>query len=210
MKSAANLSWSLSVQVLSLWRAVHMQNILGKISLLFGHLAGGIGRFMFTGMIAALAFYSLSTLVKAPFEYGFNVENLALLDVVALLLLGWSVWRFGSRGRQSGASWGDLSNRFAFILAFTSLLLDQVLLRTHPPDVFAHQIPFLYHLNLGGDQFLYTSYCVFIAAIFISTPLPSVFESSTVKSGSDDQDDNQQPDEDCPAPPTLNSEAQIR
>lgn len=100
-----------------------MLELIDKVSLAFGHVT----RLFFLGMFfivtAVVAASSYMLLVLAPFEYSYGQDDLALADLIALVLLALASWRYFHRGRQSQMTLWPLLKRFAFTLTFVTLLL---------------------------------------------------------------------------------------
>lgn len=155
-----------------------MLEIVNKLSLTFGHIARAITVGLFLSLTTAIAILSFSLLIISPFEYSYSQDDLALADLVALVLLGLASWRYFSRGRQSGTSLWPLIKRFVFTVAYTTLVLLSVLALA--ASIARVEPELATEAAAGGvdDMLLYGVFCVFIATIFGATPLPPLFQSA--------------------------------
>jgi len=158
---------------------IQMLQIFDKISLVFGHLTRLLTLGIFFIVTTAVAASSFALLVSAPFEYSYGQDDLALADLIALMLLALVSWRYFGRGRQSRMTLWPLLKRFAFTLTFVTLLLLSALgvffasMASVEPELASKQ------LAGGGDDFLlYGIFCIFIVAIYGATPLPALSSTS--------------------------------
>lgn len=183
-----------------------MLQILDKLSLFFGHITRALTIGVFFIITSAIATSGYALLVSAPFEYSYGQDDLALADLIVLVLLALASWRFFHRGKQSQMTLWPLLKRFAFTLTFITLLLLSALgllasIASVEPELASEQFP-------GGaeDLFVYGIFFVFIVAIYGATPLPALSSQTWVRrKASSGQHDNQK-ESNCSEPesPTLN------
>lgn len=189
-----------------------MRQILDKLSLIFGHITRVLTIGIFFIGTTAIAASSFALLVSAPFEYSVGQDDLALADLIVLVLLALATWRYFHRGRQSQTPLWPLLKRFAFTLTFVTLLLLSALgilvsIALVEPDLASEQFA-------GGadDLLLYGIFCIFIVAIYGATPLPPLTSQTVVRQKRSPGERDDQNESNCsePEPPTLTPSTENR
>lgn len=187
-----------------------MHHFLDKISLSIGHVARAVTLLAFYLVTALVAVGTLHALITAPFEYSVSQDDLAMADVLSLVLIAVVCWRFFRRGQQNGLSAWSLVQRLCFTLTYTTLLC----LASFAVLLFATQgEPESMESGMelvGGynDLLTYGLTALFIAAIYGSTPLPPLFRREKLPEAHNSghhQGPSHTPNQ-PPEPPTLKPE----
>ncbi len=187
-----------------------MPQFFDKVSLAIGHTARVLTLLSFYLLTALIAALTLLALLSAPFEYTFSQDDLALADVVSLILLGVVSWRFFRRGGQSGLSGWALVKRFSFSLTYTTLICVAVLALFLSAAYFDPEIIESDPALTGGyeDLLTYGLTGLFLAVIYGATPLRPLFSRGASEMASDEYASNntEKSSDDSPEPPTLKPE----